>query len=187
MESEAAAIARMRRGDIGGLETLVRLFHHSALKVAYLITHEQAIAEDVVQAAFLRTYERIDRFDAARPFGPWFLRCVANDALAAVTRRRQVTLGDASLADLARLADPTADPAVLLATVETKEALWAGLGQLTPEQRAAIVARYYLDLHGTALARELAVPPGTARRRLHDARGRLRQLLPGWVRQGVGG
>ncbi len=185
MESEAAAIARMRCGDIGGLETLVQLFHRPALKVAYLITHEQASAEDVVQATFLRTYERIDRFDATRPFGPWFLRCVANDALATVTRRRHSTLDDDAMANLHRLADTTADPAVLLATVETREALWAILAQLTPEQRAAIVARYYLDLHGAALARELAVPAGTVRRRLHDARGRLRLLLPGWVRQGM--
>lgn len=182
-ENEADAIARLRQGDIGGLETLVRAFHRPALRVAFLITHDRGVTEDVVQTAFLRAYERIDRFDRSRPFGPWFLRCVANDALAAATRRRHVPFDDALAADLERQVVSDADPEALLMAAETREAIRAGLDRLTPEQRTAIVARYYLDLHGSALARELAAPQGTVRRR-HDARARLRQALPTWLRHG---
>ena len=32
------------------------------------------LAQDVVQAAFLRIYHRIDQFDITRPFAPWFMR-----------------------------------------------------------------------------------------------------------------
>lgn len=181
-DNEAQAIARLRRGDIGGLETLVRMFHRPALRVAFLITHNRELAEDVVQAAFLHMYERIDRFDPARPFGPWFLRCVTNDALAAATRRRHIALDDVIAANLEREAATDADPEGLLLAAETRAAIREGLERLTPEQRAAIVARYYLDLHGSALARALAAPPGTVRRRLHDARERLRQVLPAWLR-----
>ena len=62
-------------------------------------THEQVIAEDVVRAAFLRAYEWIERFAATRPFGPWFLWCVANGALATVTRRRHSTLDADAMAN----------------------------------------------------------------------------------------
>ena len=65
---------------------------------------------------------------------------------------------------------------------ETKRAIWAALDQLTPRQRAAIVLRYYCDLDDQRMAELLACPPGTVRRRLHDARHRLRRLLPDWVR-----
>jgi len=66
---EQEAIARLKRGDISGLEALVRKYQVQAVRAAYLITHDRGLAEDIVQAAFLRAYERIGQFDAGRPFG----------------------------------------------------------------------------------------------------------------------
>jgi RNA polymerase sigma-70 factor (ECF subfamily) len=83
---ERDAVARLQRGDIGGLETLVRLYQVRAVRAAYLITRDAALADDIMQAAFLRAYERIGQFDATRPFGPWFLRGVVNDAVKAAAR-----------------------------------------------------------------------------------------------------
>ncbi len=172
---EREAIARLRRGDIGGLEFLVRRHQHAALRVAFLIGRDAALAEDVVQEAFLRAYARIDRFDVARPFGPWFLRVVANDTRNAVTRRRQSPLDPA----LARaLPDGAPGPEALLLAAETEGEVRAALDRLAPAQRAALVARYYLDPDDAAAARRLGIPDGTLRRRLHDARARLRRLLP---------
>ena len=184
---EREAIARLKRGDIGGLEALVRQYQVQAVRTAYLIARDRALAEDIVQAAFLRAYERIGQFDAGRPFGPWFLRSVVNDAVkAAACCERQVSLeagseGEgASLAAL--LADPGPGPADLLEAAETREAVWAALGRLPPAQRAAIVQRYYLGLSEAEMADELACPPGTVKWRLHAARKRLRALLrPLWT------
>src|SRR3954447_3720450 len=90
---ERDAVARLQRGDIGGLETLVRLYQVRAVRVAYLITRDAALADDIMQTAFLRAYERIGQFDATRSFGPWFLRGVVNDAVKATARgARQVSL-----------------------------------------------------------------------------------------------
>lgn len=183
---EHEAIARLKAGDIGGLEILVHRYQVPALKVAVLIGRDYALAEDIVQAAFLRAYERIDQFDAARPFGPWFLRGVANDARKAVTRRPQLPLDARTAATLATHPDPGADLDALLAAAETREALWAALDQLAPEQRSVVVARYYLDLSDAEVARQFAIPAGTARRRLHDARRHLRRLVPAWIQQPAG-
>lgn len=183
---EQEAIARLKRGDIGGLEALVRQYQVRAVRTAYLIARDRALAEDIVQAAFLRAYERIGQFDTGRPFGPWFLRSVVNDAVKAAARReRQVSLeaspeGEgASLANL--LADPGPGPDDLMEAAETRQAVWAALGKLPPVQRAAIVLRYYLGLSEVEMADELACPPGTVKWRLHAARKRLRALLrPLW-------
>ena len=94
---EQEAVARLQRGDISGLEPLVRRYQEPALHAAVLVCRDGALAEDLVQAAFVRAYERIGQFDARRPFGPWFIRSVVNDALKAVTRRRQVPLDPAWL------------------------------------------------------------------------------------------
>ena len=183
---EQEAIARLKRGDIGGLEALVCKYQVQAVRTAYLITRDRALAEDIVQTAFLRAYERIGQFDAERPFGPWFLRSVVNDAVKAAARReRQVPLeagseGEGtSLADL--LADPGPGPDNLVEAAEIHQTVWAALGKLPPAQRAAIVLRYYLDLSEAEMAGELACPPGTVKWRLHAARKRLRTLLrPLW-------
>lgn len=170
------AVARLQRGDIGGLETLMLRYQVRALRTALLITRDHALAEDLVQAAFLRAYEHIGQFDAAQPFGPWFLRIVVNDAVKAATRgHRLVPLATNGVGT--EPTDPGPAPVDLVEQAETNEALWAALGQLAPAQRAAVVQRYYLGLNEAEMAGALAVPPGTVKWRLHAARARLRTLL----------
>ncbi|MCS7222383.1 MAG: sigma-70 family RNA polymerase sigma factor [Anaerolineae bacterium] len=182
---EHEAIARLKRGDISGLEVLVRRYQVQAVRAATLITRDRALAEDIVQAAFLRAYERISQFDSGRPFGPWFLRSVVNDAVkAAAQRERQISL-EAELDDEASwvesLADPAPGPVELAEAAETSQAVRVALESLPPTQRAAIVLRYYLGLNEAELADTLACPTGTVKWRLHAARERLRALLrPLW-------
>jgi RNA polymerase sigma-70 factor (ECF subfamily) len=183
---EAEAIVRMKHGDIGGLEALVQRHQLPALRAAYLITHDRSLAEDVAQAAFLRAYERIDQFDATRPFGPWFLRSVVNDAVKATRRRgRNVALEacrpDQDSSPVDWLVDPTPGPADLADQGETSEAVGVALERLTPQQRAVIVLRYFLELSEADMAEQLTVPRGTIKRRLHSARERLRALLGPWL------
>lgn len=178
---EAEAIAQLKQDDIGGLAALVRKYQVQAVRTAFLITHDRALAEDIVQAAFVRAYERIEQFDTGRPFGPWFLRSVVNDAIKAASRREPWVSLEASagakpvLADL--LADPNPGPAELAEAVDTRRAVREALGMLPPTQRAATVLRYYLGLSEAEVAEELACPPGTVKWRLHAARKRPRRLL----------
>jgi RNA polymerase sigma-70 factor (ECF subfamily) len=169
--TEQEAIARLKSGDISGLERLVRLYQVQAVRAAYLIIQDRAAAEDIVQTAFLTAYERIAQFDSARSFGPWFLRSVVNLAVKTARRhRRQIALADDDT-DAVLLAPDLID------TAETRQAVWTVLETLSPEQRAAIILHYYLDLSEEDIARELATPRGTIKWRLHMARRRLRLLL----------
>lgn len=172
---EQEAIALLKQGDIGGLEALVALYQLRAVRAAYLVTRDPALAEDIVQAAFIRAYERIAQFDAARPFGPWFLRSVVNDAVKSATRQRPALPLDDD--ESPPLPDGAPSPEAILERAETRAAVWAALGQLPPEQRAAIVLRYYLGLKEREIAAEVGVPHGTVKWRLHAARQRLRDLL----------
>lgn len=180
-EEIQAAVVRLQQGDIGGLEILMLRYQVRAVRTATLITRDRALAEDLVQSAFLRVYERIDQFDATRPFGPWFLRSVTNDAVKASARQQRyiplVNLAENPGTAANDPADPQPGPAELVERAETYQALWAALGCLTPTQRAAVVQRYYLGFSQTKMAEALAVPPSTVRWRLHAARDRLRQLL----------
>jgi RNA polymerase sigma-70 factor (ECF subfamily) len=68
--AEWEAIQKMCVGNIDGLGYLVEKYGLKAVRVATLITCDRALAEDVVQEAFIRAYERIHRFDIDKPFGP---------------------------------------------------------------------------------------------------------------------
>lgn len=175
---DAEAIARLKRGDIGGLEVLVRLYQDQAFDAAYLITRDHTLAEDVVQATFLRAYERIGQLHDARAFKPWFLRSVVNGALSAAKSDTRSPLSIEAHGKEA-LELPTREPGVeeVIEAAETREEIWALLEALSPNQRAAVVMRYYFDWNDAEVARKLEIPPGTVRRRLHDAKQRLRQLL----------
>jgi len=67
---EKQAIALLKCGDPAGLEELVKLYQLRAVRAAALITGDRALAEDIVQSAFIRTADRIGQFDSQRPFGP---------------------------------------------------------------------------------------------------------------------
>ena len=51
---EAEAIARLKAGDITGLRTLIERYQVQAVQTAALITQDRAMAEDIVQNAFVR-------------------------------------------------------------------------------------------------------------------------------------
>ncbi len=183
--TEDEAIRRLKQRDIMGLEPLVRRYQTEAIRAAFLITRDAARAEDVVQDAFLRVFERIEQFDAHRPFAPWFFRIVTNIALKAV-RRSPLPLSLERRHDdleplLELLPDDEAGPERQLSSQEFRERVWVALGRLTPKQRAVIVFRYYLGMDEVAMAEALDVPSGTVKSRLYAARERLRQLLsPVW-------
>lgn len=178
---EAEAIARLKNGDIDALGVLVRLYQVPALDAAYLITRQHQVAEDIVQSAFVRVYERIHQFDSTRPFRPWFLRIVINSSLTAMKEsNRSVPLEPVEDEEL-KLPSLESGVEELFAAVETREQVLEVLNALSPTQRAAIVMKYYLDLSDAEVAQRLEVPASTVRRRLHYAREKLRRLLPNRV------
>ncbi|HEY1015496.1 MAG TPA: sigma-70 family RNA polymerase sigma factor [Herpetosiphonaceae bacterium] len=186
---EHDAIALLKRGDIAGLDPLVRQHQYQAVRAATLIIRDRAAAEDVVQSAFLRAAGSIKQFESGRPFGPWFLRIVLNDALKEAQRReRHASLDEAGADGLAprdRLPDQLGGPELLLERGETREAVVSALNQLTPLQRAAIVQRYYLGMSEAEMASASAASAGAIKLRLHGARERLRKLLRSVMNESV--
>jgi RNA polymerase sigma-70 factor (ECF subfamily) len=179
---EQHAIQRLKAGDIRGLTALVKRYQSEAIETAYLITHDLALAEDVAQDVFLQVYRYSGSFDASRPFRPWFMRSVVNAAVKAAQQEGQTMALDTPIAGdeitlIDLLPDPAPGPEVLLEQVELEQALEAALHRLSPDQRAAVVLRYYLDLDDETISDQLNCATSTVRWRLHTARKQLRQWL----------
>jgi RNA polymerase sigma-70 factor (ECF subfamily) len=170
---EAALADRARAGDLEAYATLVRAYLRTAFAVAYGILRQVEDAEDLVQDAFLKALQRLDRLRPGSPFGPWFYRLVTNEALNRRrwrARRETVPLPEA---ETASGADPERDAE----RSALRRRLGALLDRLPPVQAAVVIMH---DVQGYAhaeIATALGIPEGTSRSHLHHARKRLREWL----------
>lgn len=174
------AIRRLKNGDLGGLEILIAGYQAKAVRTAYLVTHNEPMAEDVVQDAFVRFYERARQFDEHRPFEPYFLRSVVNAALNTVEKENHSPISLDKEADtdaFERLLSRALSVEELVECTQLKRKILQALGVLSPRQRAVAVQRYYLEMSEKEMTEALDIAPGTVKWLLNAARARLRNLL----------
>jgi RNA polymerase sigma-70 factor (ECF subfamily) len=177
---EQQAIQQTKKDDPSALTWLVERYQLKALRTAYLITRKRDSAEDVVQDVFLDLPDLLRSFDNNRPFEPWLMRVVVNHTLRLLSRdNRLVSLPDAHESEewAAQWTDSTPNPESAVQQRELEDELWQQMRKLSVEQRAALVARYYLQMSEKEMASLADVPAGTIKWRLSRARARLRQLF----------
>jgi RNA polymerase sigma-70 factor (ECF subfamily) len=172
------AIRRLKGGDMGGLECLIARHQGKALRTAFLIAQNEPMAEDVVQDAFVRFYQRANYFDEARPFEPYFMRSVINAALNCLEREKKGrSFSEVDLSELENLLEKAASVEEQVEFNTLKWQIAEVLAELSPRQRAVIVQRYYLEMSEKEMSAALDAPPGTVKWLLNVARARLRVLL----------
>ena len=156
--TEQALIRGALAGSEDDLEQLFHRFWPRAYRIAYLIAHDHAAAEDIAQEAFVQAMRRLDRFDRRRRFAPWLGAIVANRAIdwtRARTARRESEHEPP---------EPVAAPDA--PTGRYSEEVMAALATLTPEHRAVVVLRFVLEYTPGEIARALDLPRGTVNSRL---------------------
>src|ERR1700755_1338154 len=68
-------------GDKEAYGALVRAHSATVFRVAFRITGNEADAEEIVQEAFLRGYQRLESYERRSTFGTWIYRIAVNCAL----------------------------------------------------------------------------------------------------------
>ena len=176
---DGQAIQCLKRGEIAGLEILVTRYQVKAVRAAFLITRDEPLAEDVVQDSFVRFFHSVRHFDESRPFEPYFMRCVINEALNAIKESHKWTqieeeTGFDGLQSLLIRGAPVEEQAEYNQLIGE---IQSAMAKLSPRQRAVIVQRYYLELSEMEMAEALDIAPGTVKWLLNAARSRLHRLL----------
>jgi RNA polymerase sigma-70 factor (sigma-E family) len=159
VDADAAASGRIGtvdagRNDATSFATLYQQHSPAAYRLAYLITGEPELAEDLVQDAFVRLIGRFTRLRDPDAFDAYLRRTVVNLSYSTFRRRRM---------ERAHLDGQTALPTTGLPDVETADELWGQLHRLAPRQRAALVLRYYEDLSEQQTADLLGCPVRTVK------------------------
>jgi RNA polymerase sigma-70 factor (ECF subfamily) len=169
-------VAQAQAGDVSAFDTLVRRHIVRVTRIARALLHNRADADDVVQDAFVRAYDRLYTLDVSRGgFGRWITRIVTNAGLNAIKARRVRHAEPVHL--MSDLASTDVEPDEAATREEVRRRFREALGKLTPQQRL-IVTLYEVEGVPTALiAEQLSMKPETVRWHLHKARGALRQAL----------
>ena len=176
------AISRIKQGDLSALDVLVRRYQVQAVHAAYAIVYDRALAEDIAQAVFVKVAERIHQFDQERPFAPWFFRIVVNDAIKAARKQKIIVSldkeSDGPTRQLAKwLIEPNIRPEPMLEQKEMRQNILKAIQSLSPEQRAVVVMRYFLEMSEADMVMKMDRPLSTIKWWLREARNRLRSLI----------
>lgn len=159
-------VEALRRGEPEVLAELLAQHGEEIQGVAYLILRDRQAAEDILMDTLIAALDRGSGLREAGALRSWLLRIATNLALGKRRRERRVTWIDVLPDTPAPIPDPT-DHLVLL----------AGLAQLPPRSRAAVVLHYYADLPVTEVAAVMGTSQNTVKTQLRTALGRLRTSL----------
>jgi len=170
--SDRDLIQRARRGEAEAFGELVTRYQTSVFNVCYRILHERAEAEDMAQESFIRVHERLDTFDAERPFGPWIRRVAANVCLNHLSSQKITAELDEE-----RDADASQRPEAAQEDRERSEQIRSVLASLPAHYRVVIELRHYQEMSYEEIAAELKVPLSDVKSHLFRARKLLAEKL----------
>jgi len=149
-----------------------------AFRTAYLLAGSTADAEEAAHDAFLKAFDALRRFRRGKPFRPWLLAIVANEAR---NRRRSAGRRQAlalRAAEEIRPGDAAPSPEAAVLRREQQDLVLAAVNRLSEEHRLVVACRYFLDLSEAETASALGIRTGTVKSRLSRALERLREGVP---------
>ena len=176
-EADRAALSRIADGELAALEDLYDRYKTMAYSIAYRITNDPTLAEDVVQDAFLGAWRNAGLYVAGRgSVKTWLLAIVHHRAIDAIRRRRptiELPQLDAPLPEAMTVPDVWAEVSASLDAVTVRGALDA----LSDVQREALELAYFAGLTQQEIAGRTGAPLGTVKSRMRLGLLAMRRAL----------
>ena len=191
---DAALIAALRDGDESAFAQLIDMYGAGMRRFALSIVRNTAVADEVVQEAWLGVLRGLDRFEGRASLRTWIFRIVANTAKTRVERESR-TIPFSTLASEAAETEPTVDPSRFrnpefpggwtkfpepwdhLDARETRNIIAAAIQILPPAQRIVISLRDVEGWSASDVCNVLELSESNQRVLLHRARAKLRATL----------
>ena len=197
---ERALLDRLRRGDEAAFRELVRRHHGAMVRFAETFVPSRAIAEEVVQDAWLGVIKGIDRFEGRSTISTWIFRIVGNIARTRGAREKRVVPTTTLWDELSEASGPSVPasrfsgppgrggwsqppahwsdlPDERLLSQATFDRVAAIAGQLSEHQRRVFVLRDIEGYTSAEVCDMLELSDVNQRVLLHRARSRVRAAL----------
>jgi len=165
-------------GEVRAFDVIFDRHAGAGYSLAYRMCGRRALAEDVVQEAFLSLWRSGNGYDRARgSVRSWVLSAVHNRAIDALRRTGAKAGRDVSDEGIAeRLQAPEATDTEVVRRDEARRVRGA-LEELPPDQRQVIELAYFGGLTHSQIAEVLELPPGTVKGRMRLGLTKMRSAL----------
>ncbi|MCA9066477.1 MAG: sigma-70 family RNA polymerase sigma factor [Planctomycetaceae bacterium] len=164
-----------QNGDREAFDELVLQFESRVFGIVMQRLRNTAEADEVVQEVFLRAYRKLPHLNEPQRFAGWLCQIAVRLSINRAVRRPSETFFEPDNFDglSAALENPFAE----LLRQENIEQLRAGLNRLGQLDRDTLLAFYFEGSSLKEMSVRFSSPIGTIKRRLHTARGRLRDVM----------
>jgi RNA polymerase sigma-70 factor (ECF subfamily) len=170
--SDGAVVRAVLTGDVEQYAVLVRRYKDRYARYASRMLGSVDAAEDAVQDALIRAYDRLAQCREPENFAGWFFLILRNRCFA---ERRRDRRSD-GLDQARELTAPEVSHAAL-ERAEQVRSLEQALLQLTPEQREVFLLKHVEELSYDEIAARVSTGVPALKMRMHRAYDRLRELL----------
>lgn len=173
--NETEWLIRAQNGDDEAFTELVNIYQNPVYNLCYRMLGDSQEAEDAAQETFWRAYQAIRRYDRSRPFATWLLSIAAHYCIDQQRKRRLPTLEiDDWMEEV--LPDTTPDPERSVSNSQEQETLRRMLKGMNPQDRAALILRYWYEFSEEEISRALQISVSAVKSRLYRARLRMAEL-----------
>jgi len=168
-------IERCRNGDEEAIETMVMRYRTKALDLATALLGDEHLAQDAVQEAFMASLANLSALRDPDAFIGWFRQILRTQCHRILRRRREQPLEAVDRITGGECPSEQAEQN------ERQTLVLRALAALPPGGRRTAAMFYLEERQCAEIGAELKVPVSTVKRRLHDARLRLREMLLGQI------
>ncbi len=180
IDTDVSLVMRARDGEFAAFEMLFERHRTLVYRFAYQMAPRRDDAEDIVQEAFVRAYQNLDKYRDEAKFTTWLLRIVTNlctDQARMSTRRTALEQQEAAGALDWMTIGMTQDPVENLEEDRRKAVLRRALAALPAHHRSVIVLRDLEEKEYPEMAQILGCTVGGAKLRVLRARRALRDRI----------
>lgn len=172
---DQALVARVIAGDEAAFGSLIHRYEARLVRYATYLLHDEPMAHDAVQEAFIKTYQNLRSYNKKYKFSSWIYRIVHNEAMNLVKRQRH----EVTEFDETRLDELHAHESSVVQEIDKNilsEALSSCLEELDTRLREVLMLQYYEQMKYIEIADVLHVPVSTVGVWSSRAKARLRKL-----------
>ena len=180
-QDESELVRKSAAADKSAFAELVAQHRSYVVALAYRLSGDTALAEDIAQDVFVRVWQALPGFRAQSTFRTWLYRMTSNTAVDQLRRARPTTdVGKLPLSTTGSLEGQAMRD-------EQRQVVQKAILRLPLNVRLALILQEYEGLSYQEAASVLAIPIGTVMSRLNYARERLRQDLAWYIQSCSGG
>ena len=172
--SEIEWLPQALQGDETAFAQIVETYQRPVYNLCYRMLGDPIDAEDAAQETFWRAYQNLKRYDPSRSFPTWLLSIAAHYCIDQ-QRKRRIPILSVELLPEEDAPDPGPNPEKVVGELEETSQMRRLLSHLGPQDRAAIVLRYWYEFSEEEIARTLSLTVSAVKSRLHRARKELAQ------------